>query len=318
MKVIYSQSNNPYLNLALENDYFVNLEDQEFLFLYKNKPSVVYGRFQNPWLECNIQKMLEDKILFVRRQSGGGCVYHDLGNLNFCFLSQKTNYSKENNLKLMLRFLGDHSDIIINKRYDLRFIKDDKDFKISGSAFKEKKNTALHHCTLLINSDLTKLNNYLSSYMPDIISNSSKSVRSTVFNLSDYINESSVLNNIENILNEKILYISESDIEKRLRDDEFLEQMRSNQWIFDETPLFEYDSDLYQLKMKKGIVLEFNLKYDAHPSLQAEIDQILTNLHIQDFLAFLNKNNSFSFYAKEKEAIVGELRNFVQVYLFKI
>lgn len=61
----------------------------KILFLWQNSPCVVIGRAQNPWLECNLEAMDNDKIPMVRRQSGGGTVYHDYGNLNYTIISTK-------------------------------------------------------------------------------------------------------------------------------------------------------------------------------------------------------------------------------------
>ena len=84
-KLFITDNLDPWLNLAIE-DWLLNREDlknDKVLFVYRNKPSIVIGRFQNPWLECNLKAMSDNNICFVRRQSGGGAVYHDEGNSNF-------------------------------------------------------------------------------------------------------------------------------------------------------------------------------------------------------------------------------------------
>ena len=69
IKIFESGLTNPFSNLALENKLLLSIRsDEKYLFLYANKPSIVMGRFQNPWLECDIEKILKDKIHFVRRQ----------------------------------------------------------------------------------------------------------------------------------------------------------------------------------------------------------------------------------------------------------
>lgn len=317
MNIFLSDSFDPYINLSYENYLFMEMKESPILFLYKNNPSIIYGRFQNPWLECNVDKMLNDDINFVRRQSGGGCVYHDLGNLNFSFLSPKKSYSKDQNANDMLKILN-NPRIHLNDRHDLRLI-DDYDYKISGSAFKEKKDRGLHHCTLLLNSDLDKLNFYLNSYLPTISSKSSKSVRSSVSNLSGIINEEQVLKNVESYYQTKIKRVKSSDLEF-LKNDSFYKQMISHEWIFDETPLFAYDHRLFQVYIKKGIIKDFKFTFEVHPSLVSEISEYIgaKNRHVKEFAQYINASHTLSFYAREKVVIQKELRHFLQVYFFKV
>lgn len=320
MKVLYSNSFSPYLNLAYENYLLDHVGKTSILFIYQNSPSIIYGRFQNPWLECNVEKMLKDKILFVRRQSGGGCVYHDKGNLNFSFINLKENYDKDKNAQFLIDLLDSVPGIYANERHDLRIKLNESDFKISGSAFKEKKDRAFHHCTLLLNSDLDKLNYYLKSSLPSIESNSSKSIRSEVINISQYIG----LDDIKHKLAQShaLSELSEKEMLNKLRDDKFYTKMKAHDWIFDETPLFSYSSRFFEIKIKKGKVIAFNLAEDFHPSLQSEINSLLQGegvvTHIKDLYSFLDTNHSFSFYEKEKPDVLKELRNFVQVYFFQI
>jgi len=96
IKIFRSNIFNPYDNLAIENALLTKiLPGEKYLFIYSNTPSIVMGRFQNPWLECDIQKIQQDEINFVRRQSGGGCVYHDLNNINFSFIQGKREHDKD-------------------------------------------------------------------------------------------------------------------------------------------------------------------------------------------------------------------------------
>ena len=81
-----SETFDPWFNLATEDYIFRDMDPEvQTLFLWRNDKTVVIGRFQNPWNECNTQKMEEDGIKLARRQSGGGAVYQDLGNTNFTF-----------------------------------------------------------------------------------------------------------------------------------------------------------------------------------------------------------------------------------------
>ena len=101
MNIVLSPFQNPFINLAVE-DYFLRFSAHlPILFLYVNRPCVVMGRFQNPWVETNLKYLVENDIWLVRRQSGGGCVYHDEGNLNFSFITPEPMIDRLKHVKLL-------------------------------------------------------------------------------------------------------------------------------------------------------------------------------------------------------------------------
>ncbi|MDP8184897.1 lipoyl protein ligase domain-containing protein [Phocoenobacter skyensis] len=88
IRILISEVTNPWFNLATEDWIFSELDsDCHTLFLWRNAETVVIERNQNPWVECKTDKMEQDNVYLARRQSGGGAVFHDLGNTNFTFLS---------------------------------------------------------------------------------------------------------------------------------------------------------------------------------------------------------------------------------------
>ncbi len=183
--VLHSQYNDPYLNLAYENWMYenLNLESHDVLYFWQNSPCVVIGRHQNPWLECDLQYLKEHGIKLARRYSGGGTVYHDLGNLNITFMTSRSRYNRQRNLECIAEALSDrwNLDVDLSPRDDLVV---DGIFKISGSAAKLGKYSSYHHCTLLCDVNLDKLNKAI---MPRIIGNScaTQSISSHVINLND-------------------------------------------------------------------------------------------------------------------------------------
>ena len=190
-KIYLSSHHNPWFNLAIEDYLFHHdsldaLADTQILFLWQNAPSIIIGRAQNPYLECQLKKMEEDGVLLARRQSGGGTVYHDLGNLNFTFISPSDHYSKENNFNIIIKALEKFNlPAIRSPRNDLLVSYDGEDRKISGSAFRETKKRAFHHGTLLINADLDRLKNYLIPSEKKLEIKGVHSIRSNVINLND-------------------------------------------------------------------------------------------------------------------------------------
>lgn len=122
--VLRSRSTDVYRNLALEDwiDANVDLQQCSILLLWRNQPAVVVGRHQNPWTECSLMTMREAGIPLARRRSGGGTVYHDLGNLNLTFFTSKKAYDRKRNLKVItdaLRLLQPGLDVQATDRFDI-------------------------------------------------------------------------------------------------------------------------------------------------------------------------------------------------------
>lgn len=187
LKVFLSDSLHPHLNLATEEWIFHNLDpSQQVLFLWRNEETVVIGRNQNPWSECNLTKMKADKVHLARRTTGGGAVFHDLGNTNFTFLSPRGAYKRENNIQVIfqaLRQFGIEGEA--SGRNDLLIPFSDGPRKFSGSAYREKKDRAFHHGTLLLQADLNRLGQYLTPNPKKLQAKGKESVRARVANLNE-------------------------------------------------------------------------------------------------------------------------------------
>ena len=101
---IETDNTHPYKNLAVEEYLLLHCRENEcILYLWQNQNTVVAGRNQNVWKECLVSRLEEDNGHIVRRLSGGGAVYHDLGNLNFTFLVRKENYDVSKQLDVILK-----------------------------------------------------------------------------------------------------------------------------------------------------------------------------------------------------------------------
>ncbi len=173
----------PYYNLAVEKYLLETVApDACILYLWQNENTVVIGRNQNPWAECSIAHIEEDSVKLARRLSGGGAVFHDLGNLNFTFLVTEDNYDLDRQLSVietMCRSFG--IDAVRSGRNDI--LVDGK--KFSGNAFYNSKGRSYHHGTLLIDADMQKMPRYLNPSKAKLTAKGVASVRSRVTNLKD-------------------------------------------------------------------------------------------------------------------------------------
>lgn len=178
---IESHQHDPWYNLALEEHLLRTLPPHSvMLYLWQNHHTVVIGRNQNPWKECACKDFEADGGKLARRLSGGGAVYHDLGNLNFTFIMSSDLYDFHKQLEVILaavqkagikaEFTG-RNDIAYNER------------KFSGNAFYHGKDASYHHGTLLVDTDFEKLVTYLNPSADKIQAKGIESVRSRVINL---------------------------------------------------------------------------------------------------------------------------------------
>ena len=181
LKLYHSESFDPYYNLAVEEHLLETVEDGCcILYLWQNQNTVVIGRNQNAWKECRTTLLEEEGGHLARRLSGGGAVFHDLGNLNFTFLVPTADYDLDRQLEVIItacRNLGlqairsGRNDILAEGR------------KISGNAFYRNGTRSYHHGTLLVNVDMDRMSRYLHPSKAKLAAKGVDSVRSRVCNL---------------------------------------------------------------------------------------------------------------------------------------
>ncbi|MDD4921753.1 MAG: lipoate--protein ligase family protein [Bacteroidales bacterium] len=189
MQVIRSCSNIPGFNLAAE-EYFFSQRRDEILFLYVNSPCVVIGCNQAVLSEADMDFCSVHAIPVLRRMSGGGAVYHDKGNLNYCFIKNRVSGKfplGSGFLQPIIQVFGEmHVPAGVGKRKDL-WLPDG--YKISGTASHVGKERELHHGTLLYDTDLEMLQQALSPKQPECNPRAIASVPSPVKNIRVYLSE---------------------------------------------------------------------------------------------------------------------------------
>ena len=172
----------PYENLALEEVLFEQQGEGVTFYLWQNERTVVIGRNQNAWRECRAELLESEDGKLARRSSGGGAVFHDLGNLNFTFLLPRAEYDLARQLSVIQKAAAKFGiETSFTGRNDL--VLKETGEKFSGNAFRFSSDTALHHGTILISADFSKLGRYLAPSQLKLESKGVKSVVSRVTNL---------------------------------------------------------------------------------------------------------------------------------------
>ena len=174
---------NPHRNLAIE-EYLTDTvpEDTLIVYLWQNRHTVVIGRNQNAWAECRTAELERDGGTLARRLSGGGAVYHDMGNLNFTFSLRTQDYDLRRQQGVIVeacRSLGIPAEI--SGRNDILT----NGCKFSGNSFYSHNGCSFHNGTLLLSVDMANLGKYLTPSKVKLESKGVASVRSRVINLTE-------------------------------------------------------------------------------------------------------------------------------------
>lgn len=184
-RILVNDSLNPWHNLAVEELLFDAVNDLSFtaptLFLWQNQNTIVIGRHQNAWRECRIDLLDSEGGRLSRRTTGGGAVFHDIGNLNFSFVMPKEMYDLHRQLSVItgaLRSLGVNAHF--TGRNDIAL---ESGSKFSGNAFRYSRTAALHHGTIMVDVEMDKLSRYLVPSKEKLSTHAVDSVRSRVENI---------------------------------------------------------------------------------------------------------------------------------------
>ncbi|SUD92008.1 lipoate--protein ligase [Psychrobacter phenylpyruvicus] len=293
LRILKSEVTNPWFNLATEDWIFQELKpDTHILFLWRNSETVVIGRSQNPWVECKTDKMEQDGVYLARRQSGGGAVFHDLGNTNFTFLSPKEEYNQDANFQIIINALKKLGiDATQSGRNDMQV----GDRKISGSAFKHAVDRSFHHGTLLVDANMQKLGDYLNPHPLKLQAKGIKSVRSRVANLVEF-NDSITHDSLSDAIIEAfcdyygetvaVEELDEATLKAEPHLNKFYQQMADWDWRFGKTPQFSHHIETrfdwgivdLHLDVQQAVITEVVIFSDAlNVELIDELKQALTD-----------------------------------------
>ncbi|SHO44923.1 lipoate--protein ligase [Anaerocolumna xylanovorans] len=270
-----AKGTNAYENLALEEYLLEHVNPGEcLLYLWQNEKTVVIGKNQNPWKECRNEELHADGGRLVRRLSGGGAVFHDLGNLNFTFLIRKEDYDVKKQMTVIVeavQALGIPAEI--NGRNDITA--DGK--KFSGNAYYTDGIHSYHHGTILINVDKEKLSRYLNVSREKLVSKGVDSVKARVVNLKEFREDLTVSMVREELVKafSKIYGLSCESFDMGNLEEEVLEELTAKfsswEWnlggklSFDYRMerRFEWGSAELELQVEKGTISDLRVYSDA-------------------------------------------------------
>lgn len=264
MLCVKTDSNDPYVNLATEEYLFSNFTENIFM-LWRNGPSIIVGKHQNTLSEINYEYVKENNIKVVRRLTGGGAVFHDLGNLNFTFIETGESEKLVDFKKYVQPIITILKEIGIDAKFEGRNDLTIDGKKFSGNAEHVFKNRVLHHGTILFSSKMTDLTQALKVNPLKFEDKAVKSVRSRVTNVSEHLQSELSVEEFMSMIYSKIMAMYPDAYEYKLSDKDFekINPLVDNkystwEWNFGYSPEYSFKK---MIKTSGGWI-EINLDVD--------------------------------------------------------
>ncbi|MFT4414818.1 lipoate--protein ligase [Fredinandcohnia humi] len=312
----------PRINLAIEEYALKNLSiDETYLLFYINEPSIIIGKNQNTIEEINTQYVEENGIHVVRRLSGGGAVYHDLGNLNFSFITKDDGESFHNFRKFTEPVIEALKKLGVNAELSGRNDIEVEGRKISGNAQFSTKGRMFSHGTLMLNSEIENVVSALKVKKDKIESKGIKSVRSRVANISEFLSEEITIEQFRELLL-RYIFNTDGDIPMyELTGDDWekihqlsKERYQNWDWNYGRSPKFNLQNTHrfpvgqidVRLEVQKGIIENCKIYGDffgvgdvgeienllvGKRYEKAELDKALENIDIQHYFGKISKED---------------------------
>lgn len=291
-QIIVSRQTNPYQNIAYEKYLLDTFQDGVILYLWQNAPSVIVGRNQNLFCECDLSYLEKHKILPVRRFSGGGAVYHDMGNVNFTFLLKEDseNFDKihevvketVHSLGVICEFSG-RNDMLCDGK------------KFSGHAYLLENGILMYHGTIMASVDFLQLERAITPSIQKLNSKGIASVRSRVMNLSENDKDITTKKIVEafimtfrdriGMVNDTIVYFDEKTSIKEV--ETMANKLASDKWLYGESP--EYNVCIEKRVEKQNFLFRMNIQDGVVSKVMVETDSLLVDSAKKYQQALLNQ-----------------------------
>ncbi|NMD70910.1 lipoate--protein ligase [Bacillus sp. DNRA2] len=312
----------PRVNLAIEEYALKNLDINEtYLLFYINEPSIIIGKNQNTIEEINTDYVETNGIHVVRRLSGGGAVYHDLGNLNFSFITKDDGESFHNFLKFTQPVITALNKLGVNAELSGRNDILAEGRKISGNAQFSTKGRMFSHGTLLFDSEIDSVVSALKVKKDKIESKGIKSIRSRVANISEFVSEKITIADFRQLLLESI-FEGQADIPEYVLTEEdwkniyqlSKERYQNWEWNYGKSPKFNLQhshrfpvgqidvrlevnkGQIHQCKIYGdffgvGDVRDVEERLEAIRYERSEIEQALADINISHYFGNITKED---------------------------